>query len=199
VALGNSAGYNVTGSFNIEIGSAGESADHNVIRIGTPGTQTAAYIAGISTTHLTGAAVYVNSSGQLGVLASSERYKTAITTMSDNSAKLEALRPVTFHLKNEPRGALQYGLIAEEVDKVYPDLVIRDETGKIQGVRYDELAPILLKEVQQQRRALQTERAERKRDQEAIAKQLDAVLRQNEAMQTALLKLQTPSERLAMR
>jgi len=53
--------------------------------------------------------------------------------------------------------------------------------------------------VQQQRRALQTERAERKRDQEAIAKQLDAVLRQNEAMQTALLKLQTPSERLAMR
>ena len=206
LALGNSAGYNVTGSFNIDIGSAGTSSDNHVIRIGTPGTQTAAYIAGISTTRLTGAAVYVDSQGQLGVLASSERYKTAITTMSDNSAKLDALRPVTFHLKNEPRGALQYGLIAEEVDKVYPELVIRDETGKIQGVRYDELAPILLREtqqqrqeMQQQRQALQTERAERKRDQEAIATQLAAVLKQNEALQTALLKLQAPSERLAMR
>ncbi len=90
MALGSSAGYSVTGSFNIEIGNEGASADHNLIRIGTPGTHTAAYIAGISTTQLTGAAVYVNSSGQLGVLASAERYKTAITTMSDNSAKLEA-------------------------------------------------------------------------------------------------------------
>jgi hypothetical protein len=57
---------------------------------------------------------------------------------------------VTFHLKSDPQGNLQYGLIAEEVAKVYPELVIRDETGRIDGVRYDELAPLLLNEVQQQ-------------------------------------------------
>ena len=57
---------------------------------------------------------------------------------------LQQLRPVTFHLETEPHGALQYGLIAEEVNRVYPDLVIRNEAGAIQGVRYDELAPLLL-------------------------------------------------------
>jgi hypothetical protein len=66
------------------------------------------------------------------------------------SRKLEQLRPVTFHLKTDPNGVAQYGLIAEEVDKVYPELVIRDADGKIQGVRYEELAPMLLNELQKQ-------------------------------------------------
>lgn len=73
------------------------------------------------------------------------------------SAKIHQLRPVTFRLKTELQGAIQYGLIAEEVSKVYPDLVIRDEHGGIQGVRYDELAPLLLNEVQRQRRILDTQ------------------------------------------
>jgi hypothetical protein len=94
---------------------------------------------------------YVTSSGQLGVLASSERYKTAIEPMGQDTKKLAQLRPVSFHLRADPNGVVQYGLIAEEVDKVYPELVIRDEKGKIQGVRYDELAPMLLNEVQQLR------------------------------------------------
>jgi hypothetical protein len=64
--------------------------------------------------------------------------------------KLHELRPVSFHLKSDPKGAVQYGLIAEEVNQVFPELVIRDEAGTIQGVRYDELAPMLLNEVQQQ-------------------------------------------------
>jgi hypothetical protein len=108
------------------------------------------YIAGITTTKLTGAAVYVNSAGQLGVLASSERYKEDIETMSTSTQRLHQLRPVSYHLKTDPPGAIQYGLIAEEVDKVYPELVIRDEAGNIQGVRYEELAPMLLSVVQQQ-------------------------------------------------
>jgi hypothetical protein len=74
--------------------------------------------------------------------------------MDEQSSKLQQLRPVTFHLKTELQGAQQYGLIAEEVDKVYPDLVIRNEAGQIEGVRYDELAPILLREVQQQQERL---------------------------------------------
>ena len=151
IGVGNVAGENVTtGSNNIEIGSQGSSGDGGVIRIGTPGTQTQTYIAGISGAKVTGAAVYVTSSGQLGVLASSERYKTAITPMGGRTERLQALRPVTFHLKSDPKGALQYGLIAEEVAKVYPELVIRNEKGRIEGVRYDELAPMLLNELQQE-------------------------------------------------
>lgn len=70
--------------------------------------------------------------------------------MGAGSEKLQELRPVSFHLKTDLNGPLQYGLIAEEVAKVYPELVIRDEAGKIQGVRYEELAPMLLNEVQKQ-------------------------------------------------
>jgi hypothetical protein len=154
-ALGNNAGYNIANtSDNIDIANQGMVGDTGTIRIGAPSTQKATYIAGIATTQLTGAAVYVNSNGQLGVLASSERYKTAISPMSVDAATLQRLRPVTFHLKTEPNGALQYGLIAEEVDKVYPDLVVHDSAGAIQSVRYDELTSILLKETQQQRETI---------------------------------------------
>jgi hypothetical protein len=70
--------------------------------------------------------------------------------MGSDSATLQQLRPVTFHLKTDQKGALQYGLIAEEVAKVSPELVIRDGSGRIDGVRYDELAPLLLNEMQKQ-------------------------------------------------
>jgi Chaperone of endosialidase len=103
---------------------------------------------------VTGAAVVVSSTGRLGVTVSSERFKTAIAPMGSNSGKLQQLRPVTFHLKTDPQGALQYGLIAEEVAKVYPELVIRNESGRIDGVRYDELAPILLNEAQRQQKKI---------------------------------------------
>ena len=155
IGLGANAGYNVTsGSNNIEIGNKGTSGDSGTIRIGTSGTQTATYIAGIQNAKVTGAAVYVTASGQLGVLASSERYKTAIAPMGAGTEKLQALRPVSFHLKSDPTGAVQYGLIAEEVAKIYPELVIRDAAGKIQGVRYEELAPMLLNELQKQQKRI---------------------------------------------
>jgi hypothetical protein len=155
VALGLNAGYNLTtGSNNIDISNEGAAGDSGTIKIGAPSTQTKTFIAGIATAKVTGAAVYVTSSGQLGVLASSERYKTAIAPMGAKTGRLQQLRPVTFHLKTDPQGAVQYGLIAEEVDKVYPELVIRDDKGVIQGVRYDELAPMLLNEVQQQKAQL---------------------------------------------
>lgn len=153
IALGADAGHNVTtGSNNIEIGASGTASDDATIRIGVQGTQTKTTIAGIYGTPITGSAVYVTSTGRLGVLASSERYKTDIATMPDASAKLAQLRPVTFHYKSDPKGARQYGLIAEEVGKVYPELVISDESGKIQGVHYEELAPMLLNEIQKQQR-----------------------------------------------
>jgi hypothetical protein len=90
----------------------------------------------------------VTASGQLGVLASSERYKTDVQPMPDESGRLAQLKPVTFKLKADESGTVQYGLIAEDVVKVYPELVVRGEDGQINGVRYEELAPMLLGEVQ---------------------------------------------------
>lgn len=188
VAIGSGAGESITGSNNVDIAAPGVSGESGVIRIGSPSAQKAAFIAGISTTKLTGSAVYVNSAGQLGVLASSERYKTAIKSMGDHTSKLDRLRPVTFHLKNDPDGEIQYGLIAEEVVKVYPELVIRDETGKIQGVRYDELSPMLLNEVQQLKRQL--------RD---INEEVAELHRQSELMRAALSERGDKNPKFAQR
>jgi hypothetical protein len=151
IAAGYKAGFNLTtGSNNIDIGNEGMAADSGTVRIGTNSTQTTTYIAGIYGTSVSGSAVMVSSNGQLGVTVSSERFKTDITPMGSISQRLQQLRPVTFHLKTDPKGTTHYGLIAEEVAKVYPELVIRSESGRIDGVRYDELAPMLLNEVQKQ-------------------------------------------------
>ena len=154
IAIGWNAGYDLgTGSYNIDIGNTGGGAtEANTIRIGALGTQTAAYIQGIYGATVTGSAVYVTSSGQLGVLASSERYKTHVAPMGEATQRLGQLRPVTFQLRNDESGTVQYGLIAEEVAKEYPELVIRGTDGQIDGVRYEELAPMLLNEMQRQER-----------------------------------------------
>lgn len=161
LALGYKSAYNVmNGSNNIEIGNAGATEDEDLIRIGTTGTQKAAYIAGIYGTSVTGGeAVYVNSAGQLGYQPSASRFKTDIEPMPELTAKMQLLHPVTFHYKTDANKVLQFGLIAEEVDKVYPELVIRDDSGNVQGVRYEELSPMLLSVVQRQQSALQSEQA----------------------------------------
>jgi hypothetical protein len=200
VALGYYAGSKIVGGYrNIDIGNVGTGADAGTIRIGTPGSQTSTYVAGISGAHVTGSAVYISSTGQLGVLASSERYKIAIEPMGESTRKLHELRPVTFHLKADPEGAVQYGLIAEEVAKVYPELAIRDEVGKIQGIRYEELAPMLLNETQQQQLALQaSEIRQLKQQQRQLATHAE-VMKLREQLQAALSKLQAKDELVARR
>jgi hypothetical protein len=187
IALGANAGYAVTGSNNIDIGSTGSAGESGVIRIGGP-SQSAAYMSGISSTQITGSAVYVAANGQLGVLASSERYKTEITSMAGSTEKLHELRPVSFHLKSDPKGAVQYGLIAEEVAKIYPELVIRDEAGTIQGVRYDELAPMLLSEMQKQERKI-----------DAQAAQISELKQQLAGIQAALATFQPKDQLVSQR
>jgi Chaperone of endosialidase len=196
IAVGFQAGLDLTtGSHNIDIGNKGVAAESDTIRIGTGATQKATFIAGIKGVSVTGSAVMVSSTGQLGVTVSSERFKTAIAPMGANTAKLARLRPVTFHLKTDPKGALQYGLIAEEVANVYPELVIRDEKGRIDGVRYDELAPMLLNEAQEQRQKIATQA-----DQIAAqAAQLRDVQQQLAAMQAVFAKLQAKDELVAQR
>jgi hypothetical protein len=137
---------------------------------------------------VSGSAVVVSSTGRLGVTVSSERYKTAIASMGSNSETLTQLRPVTFHLKTDPKGALQYGLIAEEVAKVYPELVIRNESGRIDGVRYDELAPMLLNDVQQQAAEI--------RD---LKEQMAELKDLKQELHAALAKLQAENALLAQR
>jgi hypothetical protein len=199
VAEGWHAGINLTtGSNNIDIGSPGVAGDANTIRVGVQGTQAATFVAGIYGHSLTGSEVVVTPSGELGVLSSSERFKTAIAPMGSNTAKLGQLRPVTFKLKADATGTRQYGLIAEEVAKVYPELVIRNEAGRIDGVRYDELAPMLLNEVQKQERTIEAQAAEIR----ALQVQAHAVAdmqRQLAEMHAALVKLQAGDELVAQR
>jgi Chaperone of endosialidase len=118
IALGVNAGFNLTtGNSNIDIGNVGVARESKTIRIGKVGTQTKAFIAGISGATVRGTAVVVNSSGQLGVAASSQRFKQHIQTMGDASDMLLALRPVTFEYKPDvdPNCIRQFGLVAEEV------------------------------------------------------------------------------------
>ena len=113
-----------TGANNIDIGNLGVAAESNTIRIGTQGTQTATYIAGIFNSSASGDAVEVSNTGQLGMVMSSARYKRDIHDMDEASSNLMKLRPVTFRYKDDPQGIKQYGLVAEEVEKLYPELVI---------------------------------------------------------------------------
>jgi hypothetical protein len=200
IAEGYQAGYNLTtGSNNIDIGNVGVAAESDVIRIGTKGIQKAAFVAGIYNHPLTGNVVVVDSAGRLGVQAvSSERFKTAIEPMGSNTARLGQLRPVTFHLKTDPKGALQYGLIAEEVAKVYPELVIRDQKGRIDGVRYDELAPMLLNEAQKQQQKNAAQDAEIHALKQQVA-ELKDLKQQMAVMSAALQKLESKDEFIAQR
>jgi Chaperone of endosialidase len=156
IALGVEAGfYLTTGSNNIEIGNPGNAGEGNTIRIGVEGTQAATYIAGIFNATVTGGCqVVVASTGQLGCVTSSARYKRDVRDMADSSDKLMQLRPVSFLYKADETGARQYGLIAEEVEKVYPELVVHDADGKAETVAYHLLPPMLLNEVQKLARQL---------------------------------------------
>src|SRR5262249_30484451 len=107
-----------------------------------------------------GVQVLINSNGQLGTLVSSARYKRDIQDMQDSSQGLYHLRPVRFRYKQDPNGQPQYGLIAEEVAKVYPELVTKGADGKMESVQYHELIPMLLNEVQHQQQKLETQSQE---------------------------------------
>jgi hypothetical protein len=158
IAIGSAAGGNLTtGSNNIDIGNAGVAADNNTIRIGTQGTQKPTYVAGIyGTTASGGTAVYINSSGQLGTIPSSRRFKEAVKPMDKASEALFALKPVAFRYKKDidAAGTPQLGLVAEDVEKVNPDLVVHDADGKPYSVRYDQVNAMLLNEFLKARRQI---------------------------------------------
>jgi len=156
------------------IGNDGDKSDTGTIRIGVQGTQTRIFVAGISgQTVAGGAAVMVDSSGMLGTMTSSARCKEAIKPMEEASEAILALRPVTFHYKKEldPKGIPQFGLVAEQVEKVNPDLVARDEQGKPCTVRYDAVTAMLLNEFLKEHRKVEEQGAEIAELKAALAKQ----------------------------
>jgi hypothetical protein len=162
IAIGDSAGNNAPAAVNdsIYIGNVGASTDSDVIRIGTEGTQTTFYAAGIYgvTTGTAAVEVFVDASGQLGTKSSSIRFKEDVHDMADASDGLLQLRPVTYRYKQayaDGSKPVDYGLIAEEVAEVYPDLVARNANGQIETVQYSKLTPMLLNEVQKQHREMQ--------------------------------------------
>jgi hypothetical protein len=175
IALGYGAGVNlVKGENDIDIGNAGVAGDAGVIRIGTTGTHTATFVAGIRGVPISGGTeVGVNASGQLGVRASSARYKDAIKPMDKASEAILALKPITFRYKHDldPKDIPQFGLVAEEVEKVNPDLVARDDEGKPYTVRYEAVNAMLLNEFLKEHRKNEVQEATIARQQ----KQIDAL------------------------
>jgi hypothetical protein len=187
IAVGNTAGFNLTtGSNNIDIGNGGVAAESNTIRIGA--AQTATYIAGISgATSAGGVAVFVDGAGHLGTITSSARFKEDIQDIGEGSSALMKLRPVSFHYKQDvdPSGIEQYGLVAEEVAKVYPELVVYDESGAPQTVRYHFVNALLLNEVQRQARRAEAQQGEI----EAQRRDLEAQRHENAALAAEVRRL----------
>jgi hypothetical protein len=178
IAVGFQAGYYLSGNNNIAIGNPGVAGESDTIRIGTTGTtgtHTATFVAGIfNATTSGGIPVYVDASGKLGTLPSSQRFKDQIKPMDKESEALLSLTPVTFRYKPEidPRTVPQFGLIAEEVEKVNPDLVARDADGKTFTVRYEAVNAMLLNEFLKQHRKVQ--------DQETAIAHLTATVAQQQ-------------------
>jgi hypothetical protein len=186
IALGNAAGFNlITGDDNIDIGNQAVGAESGTIRIGTLGTQTATYVAGImGKTVPMSMPVFVNANGQLGTTPSSARFKDQIKPMDNASEAILALKPVTFRYKKEldPEGIPQFGLVAEDVEKVNPALVARDADGKVYTVRYEAVNAMLLNEFLKEHRAVQELKS-------TVAKQAALIAQQQTEMETVVARL----------
>lgn len=172
LAIGAGAGASMTGgSDNVYIANGGVDGESHAIRIGNDGSNNKAFLAGVAGSNLgANPAVVVNGEGRLGVETSSRRFKTEIRSIGGAAHRLMALRPVSFRYKpgdvHGPR-PVQYGLLAEQVAKVYPNLVVRGRAGRPYTVLYQELPSMLLAQVQRQqhridRQQIQIERLARR-------------------------------------
>ena len=198
IALGANAGINLTtGNSNIDIGNNGVAAEASTIRIGSGQTRT--FIGGIrgrTTANANAVPVVIDSAGQLGTVSSSQRFKKEIKPMDQTSEAILGLKPVTFHYKSDSTGTAQFGLIAEEVAQVNPDLVVRDENGEIYTVRYEAVNAMLLNEFLKEHRKVEqqaTTIAQQRKDFQASITKLEAtVAQQQKGMEvlTATLKEQ---------
>jgi hypothetical protein len=189
-AVGYGAGSSLTtGMRNIDIGHPGIAGESDTIRIGNTGNQTRTFIAairGVTTGVADAVPVLIDSEGQLGTASSSRRFKEEIKPMDKTSEAILALKPVTFHYKSDSKDTPQFGLIAEEVEKVNPDLVVRDPDGEIYSVRYDAVNAMLLNEFLKEHRRVEELKS-------AMAQQRkffeNAIVQQREATEALVARL----------
>ena len=202
IALGfNAGGSLTTGNNNIDIGNVGVAGEAAKIRIGTVGTQKATFIAGISgVTVAGGVGVIIDTNGHLGTTTSSARFKDQIKPMDKASEAILALKPVTFHYKAEidPKGIPQFGLVAEEVEKVNPDLVARDAEGKINTVRYEAVNAMLLNEFLKEHRKVERQEATITQVKSTAAKQEATIAKQQKQIEALTTGLQKASDQLEL-
>jgi hypothetical protein len=200
IALGQSAGVNLTtGSNNIDIGNPGAAGESSTIRIGNPTKQMNTFIAGISgATVPDGVAVVVGANGHLGTTTSSARYKEAIQPMDKASEAILSLRPVTFRYKHDldPDGIPQFGLVAEQVAKVDPDLVARDDDGKPYTVRYEAVNAMLLNEFLKAHRKIEEQSGKQQKLEATVAQQQDEIAALTAALKAQAAQIQKVSDRL---
>jgi uncharacterized coiled-coil protein SlyX len=202
IALGFAAGINLTtGSNNIDIGNSGVAGESRAIRIGMRQTHRATFIAGISgATVPTGVGVIVDANGHLGTTTSSARFKDSIKPMDKASETILALKPVTFHYKKEldPDGIPQFGLVAEEVEKVDPALVARDDQGKPYTVRYEAINAMLLNEFLKEHRKVEEQQATIAQLKCALAKQETVDAEQQKQIEALTAGLQRVSAQIEL-
>jgi hypothetical protein len=208
IGLGYSAAWHLTtGDNNIDIGNPGIASESNTIRIGsevasvvadgtTQPAHTATFIAGIhGVTVAGGVGVIIDTNGHLGTITSSERFKEAIKPIDKASEAILALKPVTFRYKKEldPEGIPQFGLVAEQVEKVNPDLVARDADGKVNTVRYEAVNAMLLNEFLKAHSKLEEQQTTIERQQ----KQIEALIAGLEKVRTQLAVSKSERELVA--
>jgi len=197
VAVGDSAGAGVVGDYNIYIGAlAGPSPaptfESETIRIGDV-FNTDCFIGGIwGQTASGGLAVFIDGNGKLGTVTSSARFKDDIKPMGKASEAILSLKPVAFRYKKEldPAGTPQLGLIAEDVEKINPDLVVRDKEGKAHSVRYDQVNAMLLNEFLKEHQTVQELKSAAVKQEAMMASQQ----KQIEALTAGLQKVSTQLE-----
>ena len=207
IGVGFQGGQNLsTGNDNIDIGNPGALGESSTIRIGKAGIQANTFVAGISGAIVAdGVTVVIGSDGRLGTIVSSARFKDTIQPMDKASEAILALKPVTFHYKKEldPESIPQFGLVAEQVEKVNPDLVARDDEGKAYTVRYEAVNAMLLNEFLKEHRKVEEQGREAQEHGRRLAKQdrkvqeLEATVAQLQfALKAQASQIQQVSERL---
>ena len=213
-ALGENAGHNLfkSDSNNIDIGAnvEGVAGESNTIRIGNAISPTPLSEGISGTTVASGAAVLVAANGHLGTATSSKRFKEEIKPMDKASEALFSLKPVTFRYKKEidPVGTQQFGLVAEDVEKINPDLVARDENGVVNTVRYDQVNAMLLNEFLKEHRKVAEQQATIAELKSTVAEQqkrfaqqearIDAVTADLQKV-SAQIEVNKPTPRMAVR
>ncbi len=202
IALGTSAGSALTnGNSNIDIANAGVAGESGTIRIGNSMAHDRTFIAGIrgvTTGNNNAVNVVIDSAGQLGTMSSSRRFKKEIQSMDKVSEAILGLKPVTFHYKSDNTSRPEFGLIAEEVAEVNPDLVVRDDNGELYTVRYDAVNAMLLNEFLKEHHKVQ-EQTQKIQEQETtiaeLKKQVQTVVAHAKEQD---IKIQRVSDRIQL-